>query len=134
MRHMNVWKLYGTNRMTTGDKLILELGLENFKNVYIEKSIGFSPSIFIVTVDSRHDGRPITTSMVRKVDTSVIYKVLSGFKTEIEQLKFTPLIPLSDYDGTLHTRSVILFRDLSGEYMQKDLLYSESVKVVKGLV
>lgn len=118
--------------MTSGEKLIIELGLEKFNNIYIEKSISFTPAIFIITVDSRHDGRPITTSMVRKVDTSVIYKVLSGFKTEIEKLKFTPLIPLRDYDGTLHTRSIILFRDLAGEFMQKDSLYeSQGIKVLR---
>lgn len=116
--------------MTSGEQLIIELGLSKFKNITIEKAIAYTPSIFIITVDSRHDGRPITTSMVRKIDTSVMYKVNGGSGIDLEKIKFTPVIPLEDYDGTVHTRGLILFRDLAGEFYAKGSMY-ESLKVIE---
>ena len=116
--------------MTEGQLLKQSLGLYNFKKAYIQKAFDTSPPVYIITVDSRHDGLPITWSRIKKFRTTLLAKTTNG-NMEIKQTKLTPPIELDDFTPLIPLRSLILFRDIAGEYLMKDGMY-ESVKVLRG--
>lgn len=112
--------------MTNGELLIQELGLQKFQKSYIQKAIAVIPAVYVITVDSRHDGRPITNSMAKKIQTSVPFAVMNNVTMDTQKVTLTPIIPLEDFDGTIHSRSIIFYRDIAGEYMNGSQFYEQS--------
>lgn len=109
--------------MKTGIEIKKSLGLSDFKKVYIQKIIGYTPRVFVITVDSRHDGKPLTTSYLNKLQSITVSKIknpLWGFTSE---LVLSPVIELDDFSGNLNKNDLVIFRDIAGEYLMNDKLY-----------
>lgn len=106
-----------------GTNLKNSLGLSKFKKVYIQKIIGYTPRVFVVTVDSRHDGKPLTTSFLNKIQSLNVSRISNPIFLLTSNLKLTPVIEIELFSGNVNKNDLVVFRDIAGEYLMNDTLY-----------
>ena len=110
----------------SGEILKNSLGLENFKNAYVQRTISTATPIFVITVDSRFPSKFISTSRIRNLVTTMMGKITKkGSELNIKNLKLTPPIELGSFSGIIPGNAIVLFRDIAGEYFFNKNLYSK---------
>ena len=103
-----------------GELLKRDLGLEQFDYCYIQKILGISPSIYIVSFDSRYRFRyiPYTRLMNLKSSHFTRLSVAHNDEYEFSHLKLSPPFNLSDVTPHINAGSVFCLRDIAGEYFR----------------
>ena len=114
--------------VTIGQQLINAFKLNNFKYIWIQKIIDSSISIYVITVDSRRPTTYLSLSRVKKLDSTILKrsKKYGKNKTAIKEPKFSIPIPLRHFDRKIPSGSIIIRRDLGGEYFMKRGMYEET--------
>jgi hypothetical protein len=103
---------------TTGERLKRDLGLANFPYVMIQKVLDVPIPIYIITIDSRRPTIYLSPFKVRSADSSKIKKVKqSGFSFQMKTFKATSPMPIERSNPLVSTDTIIIFRDLAGEYL-----------------
>jgi hypothetical protein len=103
---------------TTGERLRRDLGLDNFPYVMIQKILDVPVHIYLITVDSRRPTIYLSPFRVRSADSSQIKKVKqNGMAFQMRNFKTTPPMPIERSNPLISTDTIIVFRDLSGEYL-----------------
>ncbi|MDC7242437.1 MAG: hypothetical protein PQJ44_00270 [Sphaerochaetaceae bacterium] len=91
--------------MTTGEKLIEELNLSQYKNVVVSFVIGSTPSIFVVYYDSLRPNMPISRTYLDTYSNIVFYK-------RGRELKISTPFDLrrsnSNFNGTIVTYDIAM--------------------------
>jgi hypothetical protein len=111
--------------MIIGKDLIKQLGLSKFSNISIQKIIGISIPIYIITFDSRYNRRFLTYSRLNNIKSTSIKKIKS-FSNDILQLKNVKLSPpanLYNIDLDISPSTILLLRDIAGEYFRTKKIF-----------
>ncbi len=116
--------------MTGGQQLQADIGLSKFKrNVFIQKVIGYALPIYIVTYNSRYPNVNLGATRVRKLKSTWIGKVKrKAIHINLSQIKLTPPIPLASSMIQPVSGSIIIMRDVAGEYLRNPKVF-ECVEV-----
>lgn len=113
---------------TPGKRLQDQLGLGKFENVVIQKVINFSIPTFIITVDSRRPSVFISRSKLKKSLTSQLKTAsFKAMHPQITKFTMTPPVRLDTFGGRMSSRSIIMVRDLVGDYFVDRNMY-ESIR------
>jgi hypothetical protein len=128
--------------MTNGEALKKALNLEKLTYVVIQKVIGMSLPIFIVTFDSRHPQTYIPYNRLLKLKFSTLKQVisskpksvLSDINIKVKKVKILPPYDIESYDRIVSTRSLIFTRDLGGYWYSNPKLYECIDNKVKEIV
>jgi len=113
---------YITDRllMTQGEQMQADLGLSKFRdNVFIQKVLGYATPIYVVTFNSRYHRVGLSASKVKKLKSTWLGKVTrKAIHIYLGNAKLTP--PLILASSLIHptTGSLIVMRDIAGEYMR----------------
>jgi hypothetical protein len=93
-------------------EIIQELQLDKYSNSTIQKVIGGSINIYVITLNSRYPQKFIPYSLLKNTLTSQTYKI----KPEgVKKSKLTPPVDLKSFSFEIPTNSYIVVRDLGGE-------------------
>ena len=111
--------LIPTDDMTSGQKLKLELGLEELKWVWIRKVINISIPFYIIVYDSRFPRVLLPIAKLRKIGGLVVGRVKRQHSQELSGFVLTPPKLLDQYDKIIPSKSVIISYDMAGEYYSK---------------
>lgn len=111
-------KLDIESTIITGVVLKRDLGLENFDYVYIQRIMGISPSIYVISYDSRYIHRYIPRNKLMDLQSSKFTRLKTIHKDEFEfsALKLSPPFDLDQINPHVNTASVFVLRDLAGVY------------------
>jgi len=108
---------------TSGQKLIQQLKLSQFKYVLIRRALGTTYKLLIVYFNSRNPKKLITRREILNFEHS--FQILRPEKTNTD-LIFLPLKNLSTYNGSM-TNAIIFTVDLAGSYLIRNQTF-ESVE------
>jgi hypothetical protein len=104
------------------DSLSTNLGLDKFKNIYIQKFTNIPFPIYVISVDSKHLSRPITSQQVKQSKSLQFKRVTSTSDNLISMTpKLSPIVRLDNYTkANLPKGSLIIIRDFAGDdYVNK---------------
>ena len=105
--------------MTTGKKLKIELGLENFKNVKVARAIISAYKILFVWYDSFRPNIPITNHKIKQWPwTTMIYHGSNLLKGYNSKTSFAPPIPIENFNGELRNALVIAVDLVGNNWIQ----------------
>lgn len=95
-----------------GQELKSALNLTNFEYVYIQKALALPFKLYIVTIDSRHPGRFIPVTRLKKSEVTWL-----GIKVRsiIRNIRLSPPLDLSSFRGQIPANAIVLRRDLAGD-------------------
>jgi len=112
--------------LTAGKILIRDLGLEKFgKNIFIQKVIGSALPIYIITYNSKYPNVALSASKVKKLKFTWIGKIKrKAIHTYVKPVKLTPPLYLDSAMVTMTSGSLVIFRDLAGEYLRNYKMFS----------
>ena len=105
--------------MTSGQKLKIELGLEELKWVWIRKVINVSIPFYIIVYDSRYPGILLSMAKLKKIEGLVVGKVKRQYSQELSGFVLSMPKLLDQYDKNIPTNAVIISYDMAGEYYSK---------------
>jgi len=110
--------------MTEGQILKKELGLSNFKIVWIRKIIDIPLNIYIIYFNSRYPTSYLSTSKIKNLDTVTVNK-LQQYGVSYKQIpyKYTPPILLDDFNAKIPSNSMLVTIDIVGEFFANKDLY-----------
>lgn len=98
-----------------GEKLIELLGIQKFRNSYIQRVIDSSAPVYIVTIDSRRPGIFISYARLKALQSLSVRRWVSH-GAEMDPGRMSLPIRLADFTGDITSTAVILLHDLAGEY------------------
>lgn len=103
---------------TRGEILKRDLGLESFDYVYIQKVLGISPNIYIISYDTRYPQRYIPRVKLMNLKSTKFARLKVNNKEEFQfsEIKLTPPFDLDQISPQINTNSFFVLRDLAGEY------------------
>lgn len=114
-------------KRTTGEILKLELGLKDFKSVWIRKIIDLALNVYIVYFNSHYPSSYLSMQKIKNLDTFTIERLKkSGISFNRKSYRYTPPIPLEDFNGTINSNSMLIRIDITGEFFANKKLYVES--------
>lgn len=117
--------------MSAGEQLKKDLGLSKFTYVWLNKVLGMAQNVYIVTVDSRYPMVYLGRSKLKNLKSTDLVKLKrSGVHTQTKELKLTPAIDITELDSELTSNSLLLIRDISGEYFRNDKMF-ESISTTR---
>lgn len=104
--------------VTRGEILKRDLGLSELDYVYIQKILGISPAIYIITYDTRYPNRYIPKTRLMSLTSSKFTRLQTVKKEEFRfsELKLSPPFDLDTVSPRINSSSVFMLRDISGEY------------------
>jgi hypothetical protein len=104
--------------MTQGEQLLADIGLEKYgDNVYIQKVLGYSIHIYLITFFSRYPNLNLGVSRVKKIKSTWIGKIKrKGIHVHLGKVKLTPPLVLKHALIQPTTGSIFIIRDISGEW------------------
>ena len=112
------------NRLSDGMRLIKSLNLQEFKFVWVQKIINYPTSVFIITIDSYHPNTYLSMSRIKKAKSTIITNAKKyGDEVLIKEFKLTPPLDLWYAQINIKQDSLIIVRDLAGEYLQDDKMF-----------
>ena len=116
-------------KLTTGEKLKHDLGLDNFKYVYIQKLIDISIQVYIITLNSRYPTVHLPRQKLSNVFSFSVDKVNSatGDHYSLRSFKLTPAIYIEEYDSKIYTKSVIIRQDIGGDNYVNQKMYESII-------
>lgn len=116
--------------MTKGLVLKQKLGLDNFENCMIQKIINFPIPFFIITIDSKYPNKYMTYSRLKSIDSTKLIKLkyrpdtlLQNMDFSEVKLKLTPPLNIDEFNASIITGSILMIRDLAGEYYRRDNMF-----------
>jgi len=115
--------------LSRGAQLKKDLGLTNFKYAYIQRIIGMSMPVYVVTIDSKYPTIFLSWGKIKKLKSTWIGNAIHRGKDFIKkELKLTPPIRIEDLNIIPISRSVIFIRDMAGEYLIRQRVYEKTIK------
>jgi hypothetical protein len=99
-----------------GKELKTTLGLDKFKFVQCQKIINISNNVFVLTFDSRFPTVWIGYNRISKLKSNVLKKI-SGNK--LISYILTPPVLLDQLQRDLPQNSLLVIRDIAGEYYKR---------------
>jgi hypothetical protein len=117
------------NKQPSGKVLKHDLGLDNISHVYIQKIIGLSLNIYVVSYNSRYPTLFIPRSKLKTIGTMTIQKVrsvpnlfmFSNFKLSIP-------IELDEFIARIPSNSIIITQDICGDRFQNKSILESTKK------
>jgi len=111
--------------MTGGRQLQIDLGLKNFgKNVYIQKIIGIALPVYIITYNSKYPKVLLPIMKVKQIKSTWPGKIKrKGIHVFAKKIKLTPPIPLISSLVNMTTGSIVIMRDIAGEYLRQPRVF-----------
>ncbi len=109
-----------------GEKLKHELGLGKFKYVLIQRALGISLPIFVISFDSRFPKVLLSISKIRNLKFTWLGRLKSSFDYDDVQknkLKFTPPLRIETADVLPRSNAVVLLQDLAGEHYRQPRMF-----------
>ena len=104
--------------MTSGEKLLRQLNLEKYKNVYISYLRGSSPATYVITYDSLRPNMPISSEYLKKYSNVSFYR---------SNEKLLPSVPMDiRRSNAVFTGNIIVY-DIAMSSMTRN----ESIKNIK---
>jgi len=113
------------NKEPFGIVLKRSLGLKNIDKVYIQKVIGISMGIYVVSYNSRYPWLHIPRSRLKKVQTMMLQRVNKRYPKEItfKKMILSPPVELDTFISTIPSNAIIITQDICGDrFQQKNLL------------
>jgi hypothetical protein len=111
--------------MTAGEQLIADLGLEKFRYIFVQKVLGYALPIYIITFNSRYPTVSLSATRVKKLKFTWVGKAKKmGIHTYVKPIKLTPPIYLKSAMISMTTGSIVIQRDISGEYLRNPKMFS----------
>jgi len=111
--------------VTAGQTLINDLGLEKFRHVYIQKVMGLAQNIYIITYNSKYPTIDLSATRVKKLKFTWLGRAKrKGVHTYIAPAKLTPPIYLKSSLITMTSGSLVVMRDISGEYLRNPRMFT----------
>ena len=111
--------------MSAGRVLQDDLGLERFKHIFLQKVIGIALPIYVITYNSKYPNVTLSASRVKKLKFTWIGRAKEkGIHTYVAPAKLTPPLYLESAMVNMVTGSLVIFRDLSGEYLRNPRMFS----------
>jgi hypothetical protein len=112
-------------------ELKLSLNLERFTYIYIQKVLGIIMPIYIITINSRYPSKFIA---YRRLNSSMVSQAYSMNLLNLEKVKLTPPVLLSNFQGTIYENSYIVVRDIGAEdLLTKRNLIPYNIKKLRSL-
>ncbi len=111
--------LISDSEMSSGQKLKIELGLEELKWVWIRKVINISIPFYIIVYDSRYPNVILPMAKLKRIKGLTVGRVKREHSQEVEGFKLSMPKLLDNYDKTISSRSVIVSYDKAGDYLSK---------------
>jgi hypothetical protein len=112
--------------MFKGNELKELLGVEKFHYVWIQKVINLSVPIFIITCSSRFSNFWYSRVRLRNMKSMFVKRLkVKGGGFFLDDFKTTIPILIEEYHNTIPKNSLIVFRDLAGEYYRVKRMYSK---------
>lgn len=111
-----------------GQTLKSQLGLTNFDYVYIQKVLGLSYKIYIISINSRYPSKFIPYKILKNSQVADIF--LAKSNSIGGNLRLTPPIELDMFRGKIQNNSIIFIRDVSGEQFIDKGMYENKVQNV----
>ena len=105
-------KIKNKDVLSSGQVLKNQLGLKDYKYVYISRSTNSTPTIYHIIVDTHFSDNPISYSKLKKIHTSQLLYVRGG---KVVPLNFNLPWDLDKYNDKINRNSVINIIDLAGE-------------------
>ena len=132
-------KLKGNKRVgkTQGEQLKLDLGLGNFQYVVIQQILPAPCQMLVVTYDSRRPFAYIAPVKVRKISSNKIIKIKKNGRAYLTKpMRLTPPTAIAQFGRRLNSGTIVIVRDLAGEYLhsKKALKMSESKEKIDFIV
>lgn len=121
---------------TVGQQLKHDLGLDNFTYVMIQKIVNLPLHVYIVTYDSRRPTLYVSPYRIKTANTVQLKQVKQNLLSySMKNFKLTPPLLIDRAAPLVGTGTIILCKDLSGEYiankkLSKKMTESEDIKVV----
>jgi len=120
----NVKDFVNPEKMYDGALLKKNLGLNNFKYIWVQKVINNAQPIFIITIDSRYPNNYLSPSKVKKVHSTKIKVVKKAGDVVVDKdFKLSPPLELEFAHISLTSNSIIIFRDIAGEYFRDEKMF-----------
>lgn len=101
--------------------------LEKFKICKIQRCLNSPIPFYYIYFDSKFIQSPITTGRINQ-NQNITKLVYSNYN--LKDMKFTPLMDLDDFNGSLRGRLFCTI-DLCGQYYQNQKMFTESVQTNK---
>lgn len=118
--------------MTSGKKLKQDLGLSKFKYAIIQKMIELPLDVLIITIDSRFPNVYIPTTRIHKLKFASLQRLkIVGKNIRSKVLRSTIPQKLEDYARNISSNTIILLRDLAGEYYLNKKMYEQNISKIK---
>ncbi len=112
--------------LTTGEILKKELGLTAFNTIWIRKIIDLPMHVYFVYFNSRYPTSYLAMSQVKNLETITVNRMMqSGLAHKQKPYKYTPPIPLEDFNAKIPSNSMMFRIDITGEYFANKKLYEE---------
>lgn len=126
-------KKLGFDYVPSGIALKRDLGLIDYKYVWLQKVINHSTNVFIITYNSRFPTLYISRRDLETAKTARIFKARKhGSEYELENYRITPGILIEEYVSRLPSNSMLIVRDLTGERFIESFTYSNNkLKLLK---
>lgn len=109
--------------------LKIRLGLESYKNCYIQELLITSIPIYVVTINSLYPDKFISTKLMRFNEISDLFKV----KNEtIKVAKWSDPTNIDSYSFEISDNALVFVRDLCGLLLKEKRTYNFSKQITKG--
>jgi len=105
------------------NELKKRLGLENYKNCYIQELLTSSISIYMITFNSFQPDKFIPTKLLKFNEICDLFKVR---KKEIKVSKFSDPTNLDSYNKDISENALVFVRDLAGLIVREKRTYNFS--------
>ncbi len=111
--------------MTGGRQLQIDLGLKNFgDNAFIQKVINSALPIYIITYNSRYPKVHLSALRVKKIKSTWMGKIKrNGVHVHLKNIKLTPPLILNSSLIHMVTGSIVIMRDIAGEYLRQPRVF-----------
>ncbi len=102
------------------------LGLNKFNFVWIQKVMGISIPIFLVTIDSRYPKIYLSMNSVKKSKTAIINTIKkSVFSLNIKEIKLTPPVLINNTSFNIGSNTLVIVRDVAGDYFHNSKIFED---------
>lgn len=111
----------------TSKELKIRLGLESYKNCYIQELLTSSVPVYMITINSFQPDKFIPNKLLKFNEIGDLFKVK---KKEIKVSKFSDPTNLDSYPRSISENALVFVRDLCGLIVREPRVYNFS-KVIK---
>lgn len=108
----------------TGTELKNSLGLSKLPFVFIQKILGISQPIFVITLDSRRPQAYLSPARVKQTNVVTIQKVIGlGNNFLMGKYAMTPPMLIEDTNPIINSGTTVIRRDVGAEYFLNQQMF-----------